>query len=727
MPDLFINADSLAVSGITTETTVAELFQKDLISVRSKNRLTEARFNTLGDVLRAIQTPRDLMNFRGVGDKVYSEVGPLLEYVIARMWSGAGRNESEFGEDGQQSGDISVAPAGKETLLLTGKALPDTAMQYLQKIYLRMAKDQLSTRGFNFVDRYLRRFVDMLKVSNRTLSQFSADAPHYFGRKTMAEVYKFSKSFVEEYERVLALPDDAVVLENLGFDYPFLSEEERQIVLEYQKAHHHLPIFLLMYTYLCKSTNKSDIIHRLLHGIGGTRSDMLEVSRKMGISRERVRQIESGTINVQLQPFMEPEQQAFYTELHTKVFFHTKSPEYLQIKETEHLPVDFNQFAGLLMLLRGFSIVKAGKQYMVINAALTEGFDFKAFYRNLSDTIQAKHYASARIPATELMKDVPLRLHNELKPLISYLAKTNFGVRTDDNFGLLIKQNKVDVGAELYDILKANGRPMSLLTLFNLLKERYPNYKLSNPDSLRSYLYGHRHIKPVGKKSVYGLDSWSGIYYGNIRTLLIETLRKSEEPLSLDSLTAEVNRFFPGTDRNNIATSMQIDTKHRFVRFQNDIYGLRNRKYADTYTEETFTRRYDFHSRLEELRSFVAKHKRFPLYNSDEKEASLLRWYRNSLSTYSHATPEQRQEIKQIIEQCRQKGYPISTEEYNFLENCHKFMAFVDANQVLPSASYNSSLYEWFYRSKCHSDFTDQRRNYWAELTNGLKKRKFNI
>ena len=64
------------------DTTIKELHELGIISVRTYNSLHYAGMDTLGEILDNIETPMDLLNIRNFGRKSYTEVDAILNQMI---------------------------------------------------------------------------------------------------------------------------------------------------------------------------------------------------------------------------------------------------------------------------------------------------------------------------------------------------------------------------------------------------------------------------------------------------------------------------------------------------------------------------------------------------------------------------------------------------------------------------------------------------------------------
>lgn len=64
------------------DTTIKELHELGIISVRTYNSLHYAGMDTLGEILENIETPMDLLNLRNFGRKAYTEIEVVLNKMI---------------------------------------------------------------------------------------------------------------------------------------------------------------------------------------------------------------------------------------------------------------------------------------------------------------------------------------------------------------------------------------------------------------------------------------------------------------------------------------------------------------------------------------------------------------------------------------------------------------------------------------------------------------------
>ena len=210
---------------------------------------------------------------------------------------------------------------------------------------------------------------------------------------------------------------------------------------------------------------------------------------------------------------------------------------------------------------------------------------------------------------------------------------------------------KVDTVNAVFEILNDNGKPMTLGELFIEFKKRFPSHKYTDANQLRSSLQRSDEIDAIGKRSTYALKKWTDISKGTIRSHIIEILNKSDTPLHIEKITEYVMMFYPDTNEKNVmSTIVQSD---KFTRFKGSLVGLATKDYPVWYSpvKGDTLRNKTFEERLVELEAFIKEKGRLPSYNAkgDETEASLGRWYRRTIRNKSHPTPEQMEQLNEIV------------------------------------------------------------------------------
>ena len=802
------------------DTTIKELHELGIISVRTYNSLHYAGMDTLGEILNNIETPMDLLNIRNFGRKSYTEVDAILNQMIREHKAVVPeQKEAKFAALGETiigiitdaynevtAGDTEVKaylqaahplPCDMHELVMgdldnmlvvveeytlnenleirhsykefielvlnkmeyTQEAenaiyveykrkslnlaikmenfsyeqiskyfLSPIARDYLEKTYQAQLESSLSVRSKNFAAKFLPHFYDLIKYAEEPLASYRSICPGQSMMKTLTELFQFNQKFKREFDRVSKLSDDEIQTEFLKRDYPYLVSRQRQFVFDFIKENNHAPLFFLMLQYLRLSENKSNKIYCLLHGIfDGKKRTYYEIADAMNLSRERVRQIVYGTIEVQESALASNDGWDYYNELFDLPFIYERTEGYVRLKEVEHLTADFEVFASLVKLKANFKAEDVEGHTILMNnkysdLKLTDCLD------TLYSIIDAKYSADTYVPIDSVLFTVPEQLRPVMKELVKHITTEIYKVQITEDEKLYLPQNYIDIAEELYDILDKKGEPMHVEDIFKEFKTRYPDHKFTDPLQIKSYLFKHKHIKAVGKTSCYALDSWEGVYFGSIRDLLVDLLSDSDIPLHIDNLYDGVTEHYPKTTKASIAATMEDENFQRFIEFEGSYFGLTSKEYPAEFVPASSVQRYSFEDRFQMFKDFIETYRRFPSYNGGDKEASLMRWYYNVTTEVLSMTDEQRALFNDTLKRYDELGIPRYATESEFLLKCQDVKDYIRQHHTLPTNREAPELYAWLRRSRDNYDsYTDKRRQYMTDLLNYVLSFGFSI
>lgn len=802
------------------DTTIKELYEWGLISIRTYNSLHAAGLDTLGEVIDSVETPMDLLSLRNFGRKAYTEIEPILIGMIRNHATAAPQTrEDSFAALGKQlvsiiteaystvtQGDTAVKaylqaaypkPCDMHELVMgdvenmlavveeytreenleirhsfkqfietvvkkmeyaqeaendiyaeykrksmslsirmedfsyeqTAKYfLSPIACDYLEKTYQEQVAQGLAVRSRNFAAKFLPHFSDLIKYADEPLANYRNICPGQSMMKTLTEIFQFNQKFKREFDRVSKLTDDEIQTEFLKCDYPYLTSRQRQFVFDFIKEKGHAPLLYLMLQYLRLSDNRSNKIYCLHYGIfDGKQRTLNEIAEAMNLSRERVRQIVSGTIEVQETALTNNEGWESYKNLFELPFIYEKTAEYTALRAAEHLPEDFELFASLVRLVAEFETEDVEDHTILVNKKNND-LKIADCLDTLLSIINAKYSADTLVPIDNVLFTVPLEFRQMMKELITNIAADIFKIQITADEQLFLPQNYIDISEELYDILAKKGEPMHVEEIFQEFKRRYPEHKYTEPAQIKSSLYKHKHIRAVGKTSCYALDSWEGVYFGSIRDLLVDLLNASEVPLHIDTLYDGVAEYYPNTSKASVAATMEDEDLQRFVEFEGGYFGLTSKEYSSEYVVATTMQRYRFEERFQMFQDFVTAYHRFPSYNGSEQEASLMRWLYNVTNGILTITDEQKAQLDKMLLEYDKQGIPRSATEAEFLLKCQDVKDYIRQNHTLPTNSKAPELYAWLRRSRENYDsYTDKRRGYMTELLNYVLSFGFSI
>ncbi len=273
----------------------------------------------------------------------------------------------------------------------------------------------------------------------------------------------------------------------------------------------------------------------------------------------------------------------------------------------------------------------------------------------------------------------------------------------------------------VYEILLEAGRPMSLEEIFFKFKAILPHHKFSNPSQLRPYLNKHPDISFRNRNSIYTLKEWKHIKTGTIRNTIIEFLIENDLPQTAEDITKHVIQFFPDTNISSITTSMRSDSKNRFVSFDMNRFGLKNKRYPERFKPlgKIETSRKTFEQRLRDFELFVIKEHHFPFITSHNKEErALRRWWNSVINNVQKIQDYQIKEINRVRKQYSQ--YDIDKSIYDWNVNYSKSKCFILEYRRLPSPTgeekYISRWLQKVIKDFQNNKLTEEQRLKFIEL-----------
>ena len=625
------------------------------------------------------------------------------------------------------------------------------AREFFKTHYDKM-REKLSVRARNFLDHFAPNFQDLVPYFEAPLTDYKNLCPGQNMKHTLTEIFNFNQELKTEFDRYWQMSSDEVLLAMLKHSYPFLSSLERKFVCEHAKVYGVHPLFYLLYNYMRLSDVKNNKVFSLLYGIfDGQERTLNELAEAMSLTRERIRQIVSKKLEVHDNDLIKNDGWKSYDDLLTLPFITEETNEYQHLKEREHLRFDFRVFARLMQLLgdrdfeinvksnnRSIELLRFAAQYeteivgnvaVSINRRKMPCIKVKDCIESLNQLVSSRYTNDTRIDVATSLGTMSNEEKADATKLMAYLAKEGLGLEVDEDNRVLVQKNHIDVAEDLYTILARKGEPMSVDELFVAFKEMYPDHKYTESAQIRSWLFRHPNIKPIGNTSRYGLDSWENVFFGTIRDLLAKLLEESDEPMHIEQLFEAVVEHYPNTKAQSLHWSMADDTLGRFVHFNDDYFGLRSKEYDESFEEYNAERqRFRFDERFADFRKFVEEYNRYPVSNNGERESSLYRWMYNAQNGVLDISDEQKQQLTDAMKTDEQEYIPRNATESEFRNKCQDYKAYINSHYALPSVSTEPELYSWMIRSKAnYNSYVDHRRKYLTDLFNYILSLGFSI
>ena len=344
---------------------------------------------------------------------------------------------------------------------------------------------------------------------------------------------------------------------------------------------------LIFYSQFCQTENNEE--------------PLVHLANKMGLSKERVRQIKLKLL-----------------KRLDKIFRFTKLPEIKtftnygidltsncinipddlvhQINSSEN--TNFNQFFIVLIFaimyefkyeiigqpwnekMQEVSNSDKWKNCYLIDKNITSSIDFNRLIDDIKNKLSSKIEEDLCLNFQKyllnFMKTTDIRRLDLIAKIAEYILFNEFEL-TISNDGCLIflRNTKVRIIEYVYDALEKTKRPLTIYELYQLIEKAYPGVTKS-VDSLRGSCQGDPNLFFIGRSSTYGLKKWEDdltIKGGTIRDIVEEYLQTQSGPKHISEITKFVNKFRK-TNAININSNLRLDKINRFIFFSKGFIGL---------------------------------------------------------------------------------------------------------------------------------------------------------
>ena len=453
--------------------------------------------------------------------------------------------------------------------------------QKLQQMFDALAS-WLSAEARALLRQHLPSFTDVLQLFGMPEALVAEKFGFKPGRATIHEIWRMNQTLEDAFSEEVFSDQDAWLYRRIGHCFPWLSPADRRFVFRFQMDNGSMPLFFIALKLVESCHEKSINIWAYTNGIiDGERHTMKEIGAIFNQTQERPRQLTwegKGILERTMKRFT---RWGDYSSLLASSYISELSPHFRRIQEQERLPQDFKYFCVILTLLDDYEVVRLKDKEAVVRNQLRQYISMIDL-REMQNLSVKKYARDTVFDLHALVTHIPAELQEDAVQFLCQWTEANTGIHFGEDGKGIFKQNHVDVGEEAYLILKEHGKPMPLKTLFRKFKRRYPDHKYTDIEQFRVPILIHEHIKAKGHASIYGLDTWDNVYYGNIRDLLRLTMEASPVPVHIDELTEAAQKHFPKTNVASIISSMKQCEK-TFVPFQGNCYGLATKNYPPEY------------------------------------------------------------------------------------------------------------------------------------------------
>ena len=608
-------------------------------------------------------------------------------------------------------------------------AVSQELLVFIVNQYNKERYERLSVRTNNFLNKLVPDCQCLFSLINKPLEKYYVLCQGKYPLKAMTELYEFNQWFKTEYDRYINMSVDEMKDFLIKENYPYLTSMQRGFVRGFLKQYNHLPLFYLLYNYMRLSEAKNDKMFSMHYGLfDGKELDLQSISIATNMSRERCRQIAYSKLEVHDTHLMKEKGWDCYKDCLSLPIVTEMTKAYTQIKEQEHLNIDFNIFTRLLQIAGNFKVELMDNIVIAFNKQIIPDLELSKGLKTLKTKVSSLYSKDTYISVSSCFPSIPKQWESIVMESLHEIIRKKMGLHINNNGDILVKKNYVDVAQDIYEILDKKGKPMSIKELLDAFLKINPHSSLNCVYKLKPYLFKHPQICAIGHTSKYGLKHWKQVYYGNIRDLMIEVLNRSEVPLKADDIFANIVSIFPNTNIRSITASMQNDSQNRFVHYKNGFFGLKSKQYPSSYTVAINNQHLSFEDRLTLFCEFVDTYNRFPVNSNGDQEASLCRWLNRIRNNHVELSVEQRNKFEEKIAQYEMRFIPRNATESEFRNMCKAYKEYIASYHTLPTLSTESSLYSWYRRAKDnYNSYTDFRREYLSDLFTYLSSFGFKL
>jgi hypothetical protein len=687
---------------MSSSTTIETLIECERISVRSYNCCKKAGLITLGQIVSFGEEPFAFYKLRGAGDKTVKELEGLC---------GEYNNFLTVGtlEDGDcEEGAEDMMPACTDSPI---------AKLFFQKEFERL-RQSVSLRGQHLCETVWLRYEDLFPYFDCSYEDF---AKRFKGKKkSYSELFNILIEFRYIYQRNKDKSDkefEALERERL---FPFLMDRELEFVSSFYAEYLRYPMLYILKSYFAVSSDRTDSLYAYKFGIlTGEHKTREEVAKAYQLTSERVRQLIQGyKLNTSMD-FAALSDWDYYIEK-APCIITKNSLFYKELSVVEEIIEGYDAFIGLICCLLSYRKIRRKNEKIFVKTEYEN--DARAVLESLSDAIETKYVRDTVVPLTSIIGNKKSSLE-----IAMILLPEVFGISVDEDGTIVLEQGRVDVSAEIVDVLETFGHPMSVDDIFMFFKDKYPNHKYENPLQLRPAIINSEDIVALGKTGMYALKQWN-LFTGTIRDCAYMILMREPEPLSDDLLVEKVKEHFPNSTFRSIISTLVSDPKGRFAHYTDLSMWVAEK---DHLTRKIKIRpKICSETRFEDLQDFLATYRRWPFASGGDEESSLSRWI------YNHSRrdllpgfdPEEAAKIKEL--QKEYSHYPHNNLEYEFQNLCSDYRVFVEKNFRLPeeiaSLEKEVELASWFYKVLSKREpYADNRQLYFSQLLDYLAEYGF--
>ena len=482
--------------------------------------------------------------------------------------------------------------------------------------YIIIAFNKFSPRSQNAFKTFLNNDLGIINISSKLFrtSDFDFARIQNVGAKSMIELdhfLDFLKKFIVSLSEIRT--EDEInklvykyILKNIfiNIEIPedILSTSSLLKILEY----------LILNDAIYKTGHENYI---LKYGINiFNNKDILttdEISEKLGITRERVRQIREKISNELMNDF------SFIKAISKNVdFFYRIDIEANVVNLNDNIINNINSdnntnfsktFITLLVYInfqenfkaygviadslynRGFNPRNrhSWSCFYLIKSSIYLCFKFDDFFYDINFRINKKiketYSKNIKSYISNFIFVNDYKLIPEIYKVVEIILTNEFSLIIDLYDNVIFEKNTQKLkGDYILEALEILGQPSRINEIYNLIEKKHPNV-FTNIDAIRGQIPKNGDIIFFGNKSTYGLKKWQSnknqILSGTIKDIVLKYLSTKEDPIHICEILDQLTYYRFDTNAKNVISNLKLDPYKQFVFFTQSFIGLKTKKY----------------------------------------------------------------------------------------------------------------------------------------------------